>query len=78
LRQASRPHRHGVVAGAALDVVVAREVGDDVVAEGDAVVLWGNPETGAPSVTEWAEWADTITYDIATGIGGRVSRFEQS
>ena len=60
----------------AMDQIVV-DVGDDAVAEGDAVVLWGDPEAGAPSVAEWAEWADTITYDIATGIGVRVARFEQ-
>jgi alanine racemase len=68
--------RYPVVGTIAMDQIVV-DVGDDVVAEGDVVVLWGDPETGAPSVAEWAEWADTITYDIATGIGVRVARFEQ-
>jgi alanine racemase len=72
-----RGKRFPVVGTIAMDQIVV-DVGDDVVAEGDAVVLWGDPEAGAPSVAEWAEWADTITYDIATGIGGRVARFEQS
>ena len=72
-----RGTRYPIVGTIAMDQIVV-DVGDDIVAEGDAVVLWGSPETGAPSVSEWAEWADTITYDIATGIGGRVSRFEQS
>jgi alanine racemase len=68
--------RYPVVGTIAMDQIVV-DVGDDVVAEGDAVVLWGDPEAGAPSVAEWAEWAETITYDIATGIGVRVARFEQ-
>jgi alanine racemase len=72
-----RGSRYPVVGTIAMDQIVV-EVGDDTVAVGDAVVLWGDPENGSPSVTEWAEWADTISYDIATGIGGRVVRFEQS
>lgn len=72
-----RGSRYPVVGTIAMDQIVV-EVGDDTVAVGDAVVLWGDPENGSPSVTEWAAWADTISYDIATGIGGRVVRFEQS
>ena len=72
-----RGKRYPVVGTIAMDQIVV-DVGDDVVAEGDAVVLWGDPQNGAPSAAEWADWANTITYDIATGIGGRVVRFEQS
>ncbi len=71
-----RGNRYPVVGTIAMDQIVV-DVGNDVVAEGDAVVLWGDAETGAPSAAEWAAWANTITYDIATGIGGRVSRFER-
>lgn len=41
---------------------------------GDRVVLFGDPLTGAPSMDEWATYADTINYEIATGIGSRVVR----
>jgi len=68
--------RYPVVGTIAMDQIVV-DVGDVVVAEGDAVVLWGDPKSGAPSAAEWADWANTITYDIATGIGVRVARFEQ-
>jgi alanine racemase len=71
-----RGNRYPVVGTIAMDQIVV-DVGNDVVAEGDAVVLWGDAETGAPSAAEWAAWANTITYDIATGIGGRVARFER-
>ncbi|MDP4586417.1 MAG: alanine racemase [Microbacteriaceae bacterium] len=72
-----RGKRYPVVGTIAMDQFVV-DVGDDVVTEGDAVGLWGDPQGGTPSVADWAEWADTITYDIATGIGSRVARFEQS
>lgn len=41
---------------------------------GDRVVLFGDPLTGAPSMDEWATYADTINYEIATGISSRVVR----
>ncbi len=71
-----RGTRYPVVGTIAMDQIVV-DVGDDDVAEGDAVGIWGDRSAATPSVAEWAEWADTITYDIATGIGGRVARFER-
>ena len=59
-----------------MDQIVVN-VGDDEVTEGERVGIWGNPADGLPSVSEWAEWADTITYDIATGIGSRVVRIDE-
>ncbi|WP_217131672.1 alanine racemase [Leucobacter chinensis] len=41
---------------------------------GEPVTLFGDPEQGAPSIDEWAAFADTINYEIATGIGVRVAR----
>jgi alanine racemase len=38
---------------------------------GDEVVLLG---TGGPPLEQVAEWAGTISYEISTGIGSRVSR----
>ena len=52
------------------------DVGDAQVGIGDSVGVWGDPAVGTPSVVEWAEWADTITYDIVTGIGNRVTRID--
>ena len=38
---------------------------------GDEVVLWGR---NGPSANEVAAWAETITYEVCTGIGPRVPR----
>lgn len=70
-----RGRRYPVVGRIAMDQIVV-DVGDDDIAEGDRVGLWGNPQDGLPSVSEWAEWSDTITYDIVTGIGSRVVRID--
>ena len=50
------------------------DVGDAPVRVGDRAVLWGDPATGVPSADEWAEWADTINYEIVTRVGPRVTR----
>jgi len=50
------------------------DVGDDEVAVGDRVVLWGDPASGAPSAEEWAGWAGTINYELVTRVGPRVPR----
>lgn len=50
------------------------DVGDDPVAVGDRVVLWGDPATGAPSASDWARAAGTIGYEIVTRVGARVPR----
>lgn len=50
------------------------DVGDDPIAVGDRVVLWGDPATGAPSASDWARAADTIGYEIVTRVGARVPR----
>ena len=50
------------------------DVGDNPVKVGDRAVLFGDPATGVPSATDWAEAASTINYEIVTRIGGRVAR----
>jgi alanine racemase len=50
------------------------DLGDDEVAVGDEVVLFGDPATGAPSADDWGLWAGTIGYEIVTRIGPRVER----
>lgn len=72
-----RGTRYPVVGTIAMDQMVV-DVGSDVVVEGDVVVVWGGSGTASPRVSEWAEWADTITYDVVTGLGGRVARFEHA
>ena len=53
---------------------VSIDVGDATVSRGDWAVFFGDPEKGEPSVSEWAELASTIPYEILTGIGPRVRR----
>lgn len=79
-RQASG-RGHVVIAGQRMPVAgrVAMDqfivdAGDTPVRVGDEVTVFGDPTTGAPEVTEWADAAGTIGYDIVTGIGARVPR----
>jgi len=50
------------------------DVGDDVVALGDDVVLLGRQGGEVISAEDWANWANTITWEILCGIGARVPR----
>jgi len=43
-------------------------------AAGDQVVLFGSGADGEPTAQDWAEWCDTISYEIVTRIGGRAAR----
>ena len=50
------------------------DVGDHVVAPGDDVVLLGRQGDEAITAEDWANWANTITWEILCGIGARVPR----
>jgi alanine racemase len=50
------------------------DVGDDPIAPGDTVVLWGSGEHGEPTAQQWADAADTIHYELVTRVGGRFHR----
>jgi alanine racemase len=50
------------------------DVGDHPVSVGDRAVLFGDPATGVPGATDWADAADTINYEVVTRIGNRVER----
>lgn len=65
--------RHPVVGRIAMDQFVVN-CGERPVSVGDDVVLFGDPRTGAPSATDWADAAGTINYDIVTRVGARVTR----
>ena len=41
---------------------------------GSEVLLWGPGTRGEPSAQEWAQASGTISYEIVTRIGGRMSR----
>ncbi|PPH24901.1 alanine racemase [Rathayibacter toxicus] len=68
-----RGRRRRIVGRVAMDQFVV-EVGDDCVAVGDQVTLWGDPTTGAPAVDDWARWCGTINYELVTRVGPRVKR----
>ena len=47
---------------------------DDTVRAGDDVVLFGPGDDGEPTAQDWAEACGTISYEIVTRIGGRLTR----
>lgn len=53
---------------------VTVDVGDAEVALGDEVVLLGDASRGEPDAAEWARLASTLSHEILTGLGGRISR----
>jgi alanine racemase len=50
------------------------DFGDEPVAVGDEVVLFGPGDRGEATAQEWGQELGTISYEIVTGIGGRVPR----
>ena len=50
------------------------DLGDDEVAAGDEVLLFGPGDRGEPTAQDWAELLGTINYEIVTRIGARVPR----
>ena len=65
--------RHTVAGRVCMDQLVV-DVGDDEVAAGDEVVLFGSGMDGGPTAEEWAQACGTISYEIVTRIGGRFVR----
>jgi len=56
-----------------MDQVVV-DLGDLPAERGDVVTLFGPGDDGEPSAQEWADAADTITYEVVTRISGRTAR----
>jgi alanine racemase len=51
------------------------ELGPDAPDEvGDEIVLFGPGSDGEPTAADWAQWCETIGYEIVTRIGTRVPR----
>jgi len=50
------------------------DVGDDAVAVGDAVLIWGDAEGGSIQVLDVADAMGTIPYEMTCGISRRVAR----
>jgi alanine racemase len=55
-------------------VVVDLGDGDPEVVAGDVAVLFGDGQDGSPTAQDWADAAGTISYEIVTRLGPRVSR----
>ncbi len=50
------------------------DLGEDPAVPGDEVLVFGPGDTGEPTVADWADLLGTISYEIVTGIGGRIPR----
>ena len=69
----ARGRRWPIAGTVCMDQLVV-DFGDEPVAEGDEVVLFGPGDDGEPTAQEWGEELGTISYEIVTGIGSRVPR----
>jgi alanine racemase len=75
-------NRAPVLAGGAQRTIAGRvcmdqfvlDIGDDPIAPGDEVVLWGPGDDGEPTAQQWADAVDTIHYELVTRVGGRFTR----
>ncbi len=68
-----RGRRWAVAGTVCMDQFVV-DFGDEPVAAGDEVVLFGPGDNGEPTAQEWADTLGTISYEIVTGIGNRIPR----
>ncbi len=62
--------RRPVLGRVCMDQIVV-DLGDDDVATGDEVVLFGTGADGEPTAQDWAEACDTIGYEIVTRMGAK-------
>ena len=65
--------RRPVAGRVCMDQLVV-DLQDGDAAAGDEVVLFGDGDDGAPTAQDWAEACGTISYEIVTRIGGRMTR----
>lgn len=63
-----------VVGRVTMDMIIVDLTDLGEAAVGDEVVLLGSQRDDAITVQELADWADTITYEVLTGISARVPR----
>jgi alanine racemase len=66
--------RTRTVAGRVCMDQIVLDLGDDDVAVGDEVVLFGDGTDGGPTAQDWAAATDTISYEIVSRVGPRVPR----
>jgi alanine racemase len=69
----ARGRRWPIAGTVCMDQLVI-DFGDEPVAEGDEVVLFGAGDDGEPTAQEWGDALGTISYEIVTRIGARVPR----
>ena len=85
LPRAGSNHAEVLVAGArrpvrgriCMDQLVVEldpELGDAEVQAGDDAVIFGPGAQGEPTAQDWAEACGTISYEIVTRVGGRLTR----
>ena len=67
-------HRAPVVGRVCMDLIMIDVTDIGEVYKGDTVVLMGRQEKSEITADDIAVWADTISYDILTGISSRVPR----
>ena len=70
---AARGRRWPIAGTVCMDQFVV-DFGDEPVAAGEEVVLFGPGDDGEPTAQEWGEALGTISYEIVTGVGNRVVR----
>jgi alanine racemase len=69
----ARGRRWPIAGTVCMDQLVV-DFGDEPVAAGDEVVLFGPGDEGEATAQEWGDTLGTISYEIVTGIGARVPR----
>lgn len=72
-----RGRRRPLVGRFSMDMVVV-DTGDDDVAPGEPVTVFGPGGHGEPTVADWAGWAGTIEHEIVTRVGSRVARVHRT
>ena len=66
--------RRWLIAGTVCMDQFVVDFGDEPVTAGEEVVLFGPGDDGEPTAQEWGEALGTISYEVVTGIGARVTR----
>ncbi len=69
-----RGQRYPVVGRVSMDQITVGIPEEDSVAVGDRVVLLGSDQDKHITIFEWAEWGETIPYEMLCTIGVRVPR----
>jgi alanine racemase len=66
--------RHRIAGRVCMDQFVVDLGPDSTARAGDEVVLFGPGERGEPTAQDWAEAAGTISYEIVSRLGSRITR----